>query len=112
MKPNVLVLRAAGTNCDAETAHAFSLVGGQPTVLHVNRLRERPATLREHQCLAIPGGFSYGDDVASGRIFANELMSALRDELLGFVEAFRPALDGNIRLCVGNAPHNRFATVE
>jgi phosphoribosylformylglycinamidine synthase len=86
MKPRVLVLRAAGTNCDAETAYAFELVGGLPTVLHVNRLRENPAALRDYQVLAIPGGFSYGDDVASGRIFANELMSVLRDELLGFVD--------------------------
>ena len=86
MKPKVCVLRAAGTNCDAETAHAFRLVGAEPETLHVNRLREAPQRLREFQILAIPGGFSYGDDVASGRIFANELMSALRDELLAFVE--------------------------
>ncbi len=85
MKPRVLVLRAAGTNCDAETAHAFALVGAEPEVVHVNRLREAPALLREAQILAIPGGFSYGDDIASGRVFANELMSVLRDELTGFV---------------------------
>src|SRR5882757_8696958 len=86
MKPRVLVLRAAGTNCDAETAYAFSLVGAEPTVLHVNRLREQPKLLADFQALAIPGGFSYGDDIASGRIFANELMGALRDELLAFVD--------------------------
>ena len=86
MKPKVLVLHAAGTNCEVETAFAFDLVGANSTVLHVNRLREKPALLRDYQILAIPGGFSYGDDVASGRIFANELMSALRDELLAFVE--------------------------
>lgn len=85
-KPRVLVLRAAGTNCEVETAYAFEMVGAEATILHVNRLRERPALLREHQVLAIPGGFSYGDDIASGRIFANELMTALRDELLGFVD--------------------------
>ena len=85
-KPKVLVLRAAGTNCDAETAHAFASVGAAPEVLHINRVRENPATLRGFQILALPGGFSYGDDVASGRILANELMSALRDELLAFVD--------------------------
>ena len=46
MKPRVLVLRAAGTNCDGETAHAFTLAGGEPTVLHVNRLREKPEKSR------------------------------------------------------------------
>jgi phosphoribosylformylglycinamidine synthase I len=86
MKPTVCVLRAAGTNCDVETAHAFRLVGAEPETLHVNRLREDPKVLRRFQILAIPGGFSYGDDVASGRIFANELMSALRDELLAFID--------------------------
>ena len=86
MKPKVLVLRAAGTNCDVETAYAFTLVGAEAETLHVNRLREKPQSLRDCQVLAIPGGFSYGDDVASGRIFANELMSALRDELLAFVD--------------------------
>jgi phosphoribosylformylglycinamidine synthase I len=86
MKPIVCVLRAAGTNCDAETAHAFELVGAQAETLHVNRLREAPKRLRDFQILAVPGGFSYGDDVASGRIFANELMTSLRDELLAFVD--------------------------
>ena len=86
MKPKVCVLRAAGTNCDAETAHAFRLVGAEAETLHVNRLREDPKLLRQFQIFAVPGGFSYGDDVASGRIFANELMSALRDELMAFVE--------------------------
>jgi phosphoribosylformylglycinamidine synthase I len=86
MKPTVLVLRAAGTNCELETAYAFELVGADTRILHVNELRKRPQVLQEVQFLAIPGGFSYGDDVASGRIFANELMSTLRDELLGFID--------------------------
>jgi phosphoribosylformylglycinamidine synthase len=86
MQPQVLVLRAAGTNCEAETAHAFQVVGAEPRIVHVNELRQQPRLLREVQFLAIPGGFSYGDDIASGRIFANELMSALRDELLGFID--------------------------
>jgi phosphoribosylformylglycinamidine synthase len=86
MKPKVCVLRAAGTNCDAETAYAFTLVGGDPEILHVNRLREDPKILRRFQVFAVPGGFSYGDDIASGRVFANELMSALREELTAFVD--------------------------
>jgi phosphoribosylformylglycinamidine synthase len=86
MKPQVLVLRAAGTNCDVETAYAFGLVGAEATTLHVNRLRERPALLRDFQMLAIPGGFSYGDDVASGRIFANELLAGFGEELQAFVD--------------------------
>ncbi len=86
MKPQVLVLRTAGTNCEAETAYAFEVAGADTTTLHVNALRERPKLLRDYRILAIPGGFSYGDDVASGRVFANELICALREELLGFVD--------------------------
>lgn len=86
MQPQVLVLRAAGTNCEAETAYAFQLVGAETRIAHVNELRKDPKLLRGMQFLAIPGGFSYGDDIASGRIFANELMSNLREELLGFID--------------------------
>ncbi|QDV89623.1 Phosphoribosylformylglycinamidine synthase [Phycisphaerae bacterium RAS2] len=82
----VLVLRAPGTNCDEETAHAWRLAGGEPTVIHVNRLIERPGLLEEHQLLTIPGGFSYGDDIASGRIFANQLRQNVGDELARFVD--------------------------
>ncbi|MHC5067323.1 MAG: phosphoribosylformylglycinamidine synthase subunit PurQ, partial [Planctomycetota bacterium] len=86
MKPNVLVLRTAGTNCDAETAYAFELVGAQTETVHINALRANPAMLKDFQFLAIPGGFSYGDDIASGRVFANELVSGLGDELHAFIE--------------------------
>ena len=58
-----LVLRAAGTNCDKETEYAFSMVKITPVPLHINRLLEKPALLDDFQVLAIPGGFSYGDDV-------------------------------------------------
>ena len=43
MKPSVLVLRTAGTNCELETAHAFELVGAATDTQHVARLREDPA---------------------------------------------------------------------
>ena len=92
MKPTVLVLRTAGTNCDGETAHAFGLAGATANSVHVNRLLERPAILHEHQLLAIPGGFSYGDDIAAGRILANQLMHRLRDELHAFVAAGKPVI--------------------
>jgi phosphoribosylformylglycinamidine synthase I len=92
MKPTVLILRTAGTNCDGETAHAFALAGATPNLVHVNRLLERPAILHEHQILALPGGFSYGDDIAAGRILANQLMHRLRDQLHAFVAAGKPVI--------------------
>ena len=67
------MLRAAGINCDMETQHAFELAGATAERIHINRIIENPASLDEYQILVIPGGFSYGDDVAAGKILANQL---------------------------------------
>ena len=85
MKPRTLILRTAGTNCDRETAHAFERAGSEAVFLHVNRLLENRALLGEFQILAIPGGFSYGDDIAAGRIFANQLVHHLGDAIREFI---------------------------
>ena len=84
LSPRALVLRAPGTNCDLETAHAFERAGGIARRVHVRALAERPATGDDCQILCIPGGFSYGDDIASGRIFALELRTRLADVLRAF----------------------------
>src|SRR5438874_12756883 len=92
MKPKTLILRTAGTNCDGETAYAFERAGANCEKLHVNRLLENPAALDDYQILAIPGGFSYGDDIAAGRIFANQIRHHLVDEMRAFVEAGKPII--------------------
>ncbi|MAT68062.1 MAG: phosphoribosylformylglycinamidine synthase I [Planctomycetaceae bacterium] len=85
--PRVLILRAPGTNCDEETAYAFAQAGGAPTEVHLNRWLENPALAREYQILCLPGGFSYGDDVAAGRIYGNQLRHHLADQLREFRDA-------------------------
>jgi phosphoribosylformylglycinamidine synthase len=90
--PRVCILFAAGTNCDLETVHAFELAGAAVTTVHINRLKEKPGLLREFTILALPGGFSYGDYLGSGRILAGELIHHLRDELIRFHEAGRLTL--------------------
>ena len=82
----VLLLRTAGTNCDRELAHAFQLVGAQVEAVHINALLKDPAQLEKYQVLGFPGGFSYGDDIASGKILANQLIHHLRTPLRKFVE--------------------------
>jgi len=84
-KPKVCVLRSAGTNCDQETAAAFVLAGARVERLHINRLASGERALEDFQLLAIPGGFSYGDDVASGKIFANELRFKLVEGMRKFI---------------------------
>jgi phosphoribosylformylglycinamidine synthase len=92
MRPKTLILRTAGTNCDGETAFAFERAGAEPVMLHVNRLLENPRLLDDCQILAIPGGFSHGDDIAAGRIFANQLRHRLADALRTFVAAGKPVI--------------------
>ncbi|MBI2032997.1 MAG: phosphoribosylformylglycinamidine synthase I [Candidatus Levybacteria bacterium] len=84
-KPNVLILRTEGTNCDEELAFAFAQAGGNPQFVHVNDLREKRKRLKDFNILALPGGFSYGDDVVSGKILAVELTSFFEEELKKFV---------------------------
>jgi phosphoribosylformylglycinamidine synthase len=77
----VLVLRAAGTNCDRETAHAFERVGAAPETRHVNELLAEPGILRQYRILVFPGGFSYGDDIGAGRVLATELRQRALPEI-------------------------------
>lgn len=86
-QPRVLILRAPGTNCDLETAFAFEQAGARAERLHINRLLEQPALAEQFQILCLPGGFSYGDDIASGRILANQLRHHLTDCLHQFRDA-------------------------
>jgi len=88
-KPNVCVLRVAGTNCDFETMWAFEKAGAHAERVHVNRLAENRELLSAYEILAIPGGFSYGDDIAAGKVQAVELMHRLGDEVRRFVVADR-----------------------
>ncbi len=86
MKPKVCILRSDGTNCDEELYYAFEKFGGTPKYVHVNELRDRSQKLKDFQILALPGGFSYGDDIASGKILAIELVSFLKNSLEEFIE--------------------------
>ena len=87
--PRVLVLRAAGVNCEVETVHAWELAGASAQVVHINALRENPRQLLDYQILTIPGGFSYGDDVSAGKILANQMEVFLGDQLRAFAERDR-----------------------
>ena len=85
-KAKVCVLRTAGTNCDKETAFAFSKAGAAAELVHINNLVQGDKDLADYQILALPGGFSYGDDIASGKVFANELSCKLSEALKKFID--------------------------
>jgi phosphoribosylformylglycinamidine synthase subunit PurQ / glutaminase len=85
VKVKVIVLRTAGTNCDYETVHAFQLAGAEVHFVHINQLIRGEKELSPYQILALPGGFAYGDDIAAGKILANELKYKLRDSVEKFI---------------------------
>lgn len=86
-QPRVIVLAGYGLNCETETAAAFTLAGGNTDIVHINDLvgNGRDCSLLKYQILAIPGGFSYGDDTGSGRAYANKLKNHLQNQLREFV---------------------------
>ena len=91
-----LVLRAAGINCDMETVHALELAGAQTQAMHVNAIIENKSVLEQFQIIVFPGGFSYGDDVAAGRILSNQIIHHLCEPLKKFID------DGKLILGICN----------
>jgi phosphoribosylformylglycinamidine synthase subunit PurQ / glutaminase len=75
--PRALIIRTAGTNCDAEMTRAFALAGAEPELVHLDALVREPSRLEAYDLIGFPGGFSYGDDIASGRVLAMKLRESL-----------------------------------
>ncbi|MEM3596976.1 MAG: phosphoribosylformylglycinamidine synthase subunit PurQ [Candidatus Bathyarchaeia archaeon] len=87
----VCVLRVGGTNCDAETKRAFEDLGVRAEVVHANEVVKR-RSLFDYHALVFPGGFSYGDYVRAGAIWAKWLIAKLNKQLRAFVKESRPIL--------------------
>lgn len=84
MKPTVLVVRAAGTNCDLETAFAFEQAGARAQRVYIDQLKN--TDFNDYQIIVFPGGFTYGDDISAGKILANEIKYKLKDKFLKFID--------------------------
>lgn len=91
-----IVLRAAGINCDMETEYALELAGAKAERVHINRIIEDKSSLDEFQIIVLPGGFSYGDDVAAGKILANQVVHHLNEPVRKFID------DGKLVLGICN----------
>lgn len=93
----VLVVRAAGINCDEEIMHCWRAAGASPDLFHLDQLLAEPTTIRNYRIVTIPGGFSFGDDIGAGVIFAQRLRLSLS-------ESFRELIDrggGILGVCNG-----------
>ncbi len=87
-----LILKAPGTNRDYDVFRAIELLGGSPEILPLTDLRPCPERLRDFGVLIVPGGFSYGDALGAGKLFALDLSQFFADEVARFVESGRPVL--------------------
>lgn len=92
MAPRVAVLFGFGINCDHETKAVFEMVGAQAERIHVNRFVSGDADLSMYDILAVPGGFSFGDHLGSGRLLGNRMRFAMRESLMSFVNAGKPII--------------------
>jgi len=88
----VLILHATGTNRDYDAAWAVEQTGAEATILHVNELHRDPARLQDFAMLILPGGFSYGDALGAGRLWALDLRWLFHEQLASFVASGRPVL--------------------
>jgi phosphoribosylformylglycinamidine synthase I len=90
--PKVLILHANGTNRDNDAALACQLAGGEPEIVHINQLVAGDRILTDYHMLVIPGGFSYGDDLGAGVLWALDLKYKFGKALNAFVADGRPVL--------------------
>ncbi len=93
--PRVALLSIEGTNCDEELYVALRGVGAAPEIVHLKQFegRDVPASerrrLSDYQMLLVPGGFSAGDYVRAGAIFAARVRTAIGPELEEFIREGR-----------------------
>jgi len=89
------LLSIEGTHCDDELREALANLGARPEVVHLKQFEGRDVVpedrrrLSDYQALFIPGGFSAGDYVRAGAIFAARVRAAIGGELEEFVRSGR-----------------------
>jgi len=87
-----LIVTTAGINCDQELAEAFQLVGAEPSFVHLKKLLAKPKLVEQFELIGLPGGFSYGDAVAAGRIAAQLMRRELYPAFVQAVERGVPII--------------------
>lgn len=86
VKPKTLVLTGYGINCDIETQEVFERCGSYAKRVHLTDLINETKRLSDFNILALPGGFSFGDDIASGKVLANMLKYNLGEQIDEFID--------------------------
>ena len=86
MKPKALVLSGDGINCSNETRFALETAGFEAELVHTSDLLENGQQLFNYQLLALPGGFSFGDEIASGKVLAVKMRHKMLDILHSYID--------------------------
>ena len=84
--PPVLIITGYGVNCEAESRVAWERAGARVSLVHLHDLLDEPRRLREAKALMFIGGFSFGDHMGSGHVFALRIRHRLREELQRFLK--------------------------
>ena len=85
-KPKVLIITGYGVNCEAESEHAWKQAGAEPSLVHLNDLLDNPDQIQEFQAMMFIGGFSYGDHMTSGHVFALRVKHHMQAQLQQFID--------------------------
>jgi phosphoribosylformylglycinamidine synthase I len=91
-QPRALILFGDGINCERETALAFSQAGAQADIIHINELLNNPSSMSDYDLMALPGGFSFGDELGSGQLMALKIRHGLMAEFKKFIEDKKPII--------------------
>ncbi|MGC8948826.1 MAG: phosphoribosylformylglycinamidine synthase subunit PurQ, partial [Thermoprotei archaeon] len=88
----ILILRAPGTNCDEETARALRELGAHVEIVHINKFLKNMITIFDYHGIIFPGGFSYGDWIRAGAIWAGKIKTYAMKSLIEYVNNGWPVL--------------------
>ena len=83
--PHALILTAPGTNRDRDVAEALALAGATTSRASLHTLKDSAGALRSAQIVVLAGGFSHGDALGAGAVWATDVRTHLADELRTFV---------------------------
>ncbi len=88
-----LTITGFGINCEAETGAAYTNAGAESTVIHFNELLSGTYNLFDYDILNFPGGFSFGDDIASGKVMSNKLKFRIMKNGKTFIQELEAFID-------------------
>jgi len=86
-KVKTLIVSGDGINADQELGNAFLNAHAEVTFLHINELIAGPQLIHQYDILAFPGGFSFGDEIRSGKVLSIKIKNSILDEIVKFKEA-------------------------